>query len=201
MYNYALKRVDATTSTILSPIETLVAALIGFAWFSERLRPFELLGTFFLMLYLAFWEGLAPRLVRPEHRLLLLVSLFTALAGALHMMFPIPLKALALSGLVLLPAYAPILALGREAVRIRFLYRGARALFSLFISLFPFALLISLLEKPGVRLSGRPIFEASAMVLWGAFYFFTKALLESLNRGAAIALGDGRDPRWGGPGG
>lgn len=45
LYNYALKRVDATTSTILSPIETLVAALIGFAWFSERLRPFELLGT------------------------------------------------------------------------------------------------------------------------------------------------------------
>jgi hypothetical protein len=163
--------------------------------------PYELLGTFFLMLYLAFWEGLAPKLVRPEHRLVLLVSLFAALAMALHLLFRLPLKALALSGLILLPSYAPVLTLGREAGRIRFLYRGGRAWASLLISLFPFALLISLLEKPGVQRSGRPIFEASAMVLWGGFYFLTKALLESLNRGAAIALGEERDPRWGGPGG
>jgi len=45
LYNFSLKRVDATTSTILGPVETLVAALIGYFFFSELLRPFELLGA------------------------------------------------------------------------------------------------------------------------------------------------------------
>lgn len=45
LYNFSLKQLDATTSTILSPIETLVAALIGIFWFSERLRPAEIMGT------------------------------------------------------------------------------------------------------------------------------------------------------------
>jgi hypothetical protein len=38
------------------------------------------------------------------------------------------------------------------------------------------------------------------MVLWGAVYFTTKALFEAANRSAAIGLGEGRDPRWGGKG-
>ncbi|HNX98771.1 MAG TPA: EamA family transporter [Candidatus Aminicenantes bacterium] len=45
LYNFSLKRVDATTSTILGPVETLVAALIGIVFFAETLRPFELVGT------------------------------------------------------------------------------------------------------------------------------------------------------------
>ncbi len=45
LYNFSLKRVDATTSTILSPVETLVAALLGLLFFGESLRPVELLGA------------------------------------------------------------------------------------------------------------------------------------------------------------
>lgn len=162
--------------------------------------PYELLGTFFLILYLAFLEGLSEQLARPLRRLILLVVLFAGLTTALHLAFHFPLKALAVSGLILLPGYAPVLTLGGVGERTRFLYRGGRAFCTLIISFFLLALLASLLEGPGVKMGGRAIFEGFVMVLWGAFYFVIKALLESLNRGAAIALGDARDPRWGGRG-
>lgn len=162
--------------------------------------PFELLGTFFLMLYLAFWEGLSGKLVRPHHRLTLLVVLFAGLTGALHLTFHFPLKALAVSGLILLPGYAPVLALGGEGERTRFLYRGGRAFCMLILSFFPLGFLASVLEGPGVGAAGRTIFDGSIMVLWGAFYFLAKALFEAINRAAAGAIGEGRDPRWGGGG-
>jgi hypothetical protein len=162
--------------------------------------PYELLGTVFLMLYLAVQEGSSEKIVRPRHRLVLLVALFTCLTGALHLMFHLPLQALVVSGLALLPGYVPVLAFGREGERERFLYRGGRAFGSLIVSFFCLALLAALLEGPGVRAGGRAVFEGSIMVLWGAVYFLIKAVLEAANRRAAVALGEGRDPRWGGDG-
>ena len=160
--------------------------------------PYELLGTFFLMLYLAFWEGLSDRLPGPRHRIILLATLFAGLAVILNLVFHLPLKALAISGLFLLPGYAPILAFGSAGERTRFLYRGGRSLIALIASFFVLGLVASLWEGPGVRAGGRAVFEGFAMVLWGAVYFLTKAQLEAANRSAAIRLNEGEDPRWGG---
>ncbi len=163
--------------------------------------PYEILGAVYLMLYLAFLEGMSEKLPRRANRLLLLVILFAGLAGGLHVTFRLPLEALAVSGLILLPGYAPILVMGEPPKRIRFLYRGGRALGALVLSFFVLAFLASLLEGPGVRARGRTAFEGSVMVLWGAVYFAARAFLESFNRAAAIRQGVGRDPRWGGEAG
>ena len=159
--------------------------------------PYELLGTFFLILYMAFLEGMSGRPVRPHHRLAILVCLFASLTGALHLLFHFPVRVLAVSGLILLPGYAPVLALGGERQRTRFLYRGGRAFCTLVLSFFPLGFLASMLEGPGVKTAGRAVFEGSIMVLWGTVYFFAKALFEAYNQAAAIELGEDRDPRWG----
>jgi hypothetical protein len=162
--------------------------------------PYELLGAFFLVLATAFLEGMPHRLAAPRSRLVLLASLFAGLTLALHGFLHLPFRAIALSGLLILPTYLPVLGWGGEAERTRFLYRGGRAFCTLLLSFFPFGFLASLLERPGVRMGGRVVFEGSIMVLWGAFYFLCRALFEAFNRAAAMDLGVGRDPRWGGKG-
>jgi hypothetical protein len=174
-----------------------------FRWIANQVMwwwPYELLGTFFLVLCSAFLDGMPDRLATPRRRTLLLVSLFAVLTFALHLFFRLPLRALALSGLLLLPSHLPVLGWGGRGERTRHLYRGGRAFCMLVLSFFPLGFLVSMLEGPGVRTAGRAIFEGSTMVLWGAFYFLFRALFEAFNRAAAVSLGDGRDPQWGGKG-
>jgi len=160
--------------------------------------PYEILGTLFLVIYQGFLEGFSHKLSRPIHRLTLLSILFGVLAILLHLQFKFSMTALAISGLIILPGFVPILTFGTEKDRVRFLYRAGRAFCTLFLSLFPVAFLASLLEGSGVRAAGRSIFEGSVMIFWGAAYFALRAFFEALNYHAAVSLGEGRDPRWGG---
>jgi hypothetical protein len=160
--------------------------------------PYEILGGLFLILYHAFQEIFSDKLPRPIHRLLLLLTLFVALAASLHLVFKFPLGALAVSGIIILPGFIPILTFGNEVARTRFLYRAGRSFCILALSFFPVGFLASLAEHPGVRTAGRTIFEGSVMIFWGAAYFALRAFFEALNYHAAVSLGEGQDPRWGG---
>jgi hypothetical protein len=160
--------------------------------------PYEILGCLYLMLYLAFLEGMSESLARPRQRLVLLVILFALLAAVLRLVYGLPFGSLGLSGLVLLPGYVPVLVTGGEPERVRFLYRGGRSFCALVLSFFAVAFIASLVERPGVRAAGRMVFEGFVMVLWGALYFAARTFLESRLRRAAVRQGTGRDPRWGG---
>ncbi len=49
LYNYALKQLDAITSTIVSPIEILSAALLAMIFLGETLTPVEYFGGFLVV--------------------------------------------------------------------------------------------------------------------------------------------------------
>ena len=172
------------------PYFAMVARQVMWWW------PYELLGTVFLMLYLAFLEGFTELLATPLRRFLLLVFLFIDLALGLHAIFRLPLGTLLSSGMVILPGYVPVLSFGGEWDRTRFLYRGGRAFTVLILSFFPTAFLASILERHAVRTTGMEIFERAVRLLWGASYFFFKALLDAFNQASAIRQGEGDDPRW-----
>jgi len=131
--------------------------------------PYEILGIVFLIIYQVFQEGLSDKLAHPLRRFILLVAVFAALAVALHLVFRFPLGTMALSGLIILPGYAPVLTFGGEVDRVRFLFRAGRSACTLVLSFFPLAFLASILEGPGVRAAGRGLFEGSVMIFWGAF--------------------------------
>ena len=169
------------------------ARLIG-----EQLRwwwPFEILGSFFLMTYLAFWESLAGVLASPRKRFDLLAVLFGALTlflwGALH----IPLTALAVSALVLLPGYIPTLVFSDDANRYRFLRRGGLSFCTFGFSLLPMLILIGLLEPRGVQALGRTVYEGTMFLFWGTFFFILKAAFLSINYRGPSRFGVTQDPR------
>ena len=160
--------------------------------------PYEILGSAFLVVYQVFLEGLSDRLARPLPRLVLLVTLFAALAVTLHLVFRFPLGVLAVSGLIILPGFIPVLTFGSGKDRIRFFYRAGRSACTLVLSFFAVGFLASLAEGHGVHAVGRSLFEGSIMISWGAVYFALRAFLEALNTHAAALEGESDDPRWGG---
>ena len=50
LYNYALKELDAITSSIIGPVEVLSAALISYIFLGERLTAIEMSGGLFVIL-------------------------------------------------------------------------------------------------------------------------------------------------------
>lgn len=50
LYNYALKQLDAITSSIIGPVEVLSAALISYIFLGERLTLIEMSGGLFVIL-------------------------------------------------------------------------------------------------------------------------------------------------------
>ncbi|MDQ1352255.1 MAG: hypothetical protein QG657_2561 [Acidobacteriota bacterium] len=50
LFNYALKELDAITSSIIGPVEVLSAALISYIFLGERLTLLEMSGGFFVIL-------------------------------------------------------------------------------------------------------------------------------------------------------
>jgi drug/metabolite transporter (DMT)-like permease len=50
LYNYALKEMDAITSSIIGPVEVLSAALIAYIFLGERLTLLEMSGGLFVIL-------------------------------------------------------------------------------------------------------------------------------------------------------
>ena len=50
LYNYALKELDAITSSIIGPVEVLSAALVAYIFLGERLTSLEMLGGVFVIL-------------------------------------------------------------------------------------------------------------------------------------------------------
>ncbi len=160
--------------------------------------PYEILGSFFLMVYLAFWEGLSGVLDGPRKRLILLAVLFLVLAGALHGMGRVPLGPLAFSGLLLLPGYIPVLGFSSDPERLRFLYRGGLSFCALGFTLLPTLILIGLQERPGLLASERDVIEGGMMIAWGMLYFVLRAVFATIKFRAEARQGKGADPRWGG---
>ncbi len=143
--------------------------------------PYEILGTFYLVLYLAFLEAWWGSPSTANQRMELMVILFAALAVSLHLISDIPLESMIASGLILLPGYVPILSFAGANSRKRFLMHAGRAFCALVTSFFVLGFVGSLLERPGVRFAGRAHFQGAIILLWGAVYYFCRGFMQALN--------------------
>jgi hypothetical protein len=151
--------------------------------------PYELLGTLYLLLYLAFLEGTLGTAATFRQRLVLMAALYGGLAGALHLVFRLPLGPLLAAALLLVPGYLPVLSWGGEGMRTRFLYRGGRSFCILVLSFFFLVSVASMLEGAGVRHAGRGPFEGAVMILWGAVFYLLRGTVEAVDAHARTRLG------------
>lgn len=161
----------------LGPAESFSGYL--FYWWS-----YELLGCFYLIVYLAFVEEMFQRRWSVLGRLLVMSALFVLLAVVLHLLFPrLPQGALLTSGILILPGYIRPLVVAGDRSRRDFLYSGGRALCMLLLSFFPMMFIASLAEKAGVRMLGREAFDTTVSLAWGSVYQVSKALMEAAGQG------------------
>jgi len=58
LYNYSLRRIDATTSTIFGPVELITAVALAYVFLGDRFTLVEALGTFLILIsiYIITWR-------------------------------------------------------------------------------------------------------------------------------------------------
>jgi hypothetical protein len=142
-----------------------------FCWFG-----YEIFGAIFLTFLLACLDILEVKERPPAFKILYVLVFYLLFTAGLKLLFVrIPLSAIALSGLVLLPGQILSLLASENKARRQLAIEGGITFCSLVLSFFLVAFGASLLEAAGMREGRGLAFDAILSMAWGASHYLLKS--------------------------